>query len=445
MKRALFALVVLAVMAATAVLVLAPGGHDRRTAETGTCPVGQRIVSEAGEEGDGDKGKEADSGDYESHFKGKCAPVSHPESTKDIAKFNDYASTRQGSDSPREFSRALRQRDRLAQSAATANIPGTGGTWNQYGHGPLIGDDPTYPTTQGDGFGKIEGRINDFAYADQTKKLYAAVAQGGLWESSDLGDSWKSIGDNLPIQSTGAVNYTPAGGGTLIVATGDMAFSNDYAGVGTYWSTNDGGTWHKAKGAPDGALSFRIAVDPTDPNVVYLATGFGLYRSADAGRNFVPVNLPTGDCAGNSLKKDCFFANVVTDVAVQPTDKLGHKGGAVVAAVGWREGARKNFNGKPEAPGNGLYRSDTGAPGSFAKVPDSAGFTRDRPRRPRRRSARRPAPTRTRTTCTPSRRTRSCSRIPSAAARSTTPFSAPACRPCSTRSMSPATSGRRGP
>jgi hypothetical protein len=303
------------------------------------------------------------------------APARHPESTADLLKFHDFASTRQGSDSPRAFARALRRRDRLAQAAAEANIPGTGGHWAPYGHGPLIADDPTYPTTQGDGFGKIEGRINDFAYVDSTKKLYAAVAQGGLWESSDLGAKWKSIGDNLPIQSTGAVNYTPAGGGTLIVATGDMAFSNDYAGVGTYWSTNDGGTWQKAKGAPDGALSFRVAVDPTNPKVVYLATGFGLYRSTDAGRSYTNVNLPTGDCAGDSSKPNCFFANVVTDVAVQPADKLGHKGGAVVAAVGWRAGQFPNFNKKPQAPANGLYRSDNGTPGSFTKVPDSAGFT----------------------------------------------------------------------
>ena len=27
-----------------------------------------------------------------------------------------------------------------------------------------------------------------------------------------------------------------------------------------------------------------------------------------------------------------------------------------------------------QAPANGLYRSDSGAPGSFAAVPDSAGF-----------------------------------------------------------------------
>src|SRR5205085_8598223 len=125
----------------------------------------------------------------------------------------------------------------------------------------MIGDDPAYPTTMGDGFGKIEGRINDLAWVPQTKKLYAAVAQGGLWESNDVGEHWHAVGEKLPIGSTGAVAWTPAGGGTLMVATGDMAFSNDYAGVGTFWSTDDGASWHQSLGAPEGALSFRLAVD----------------------------------------------------------------------------------------------------------------------------------------------------------------------------------------
>ncbi len=313
----------------------------------------------------------ADKGEKSEH---KGEKAERLDSNEDIAKFTDYASTRQGADTPRQFARAVEQRRRMENSPV--RMAGADGQWAPYGHGPLIADDPTYPTTLGDGFGKIEGRINDFAYVPQTKKLYAAVAQGGLWESGDMGGSWKPIGDNLPIQSTGAVGYTTGGGGTLIVATGDMAFSNDYAGVGTYWSTDDGSSWHKSHGAPDGALAFRVAVDPTNPNVVYLATGMGLYRSTDAGRSFTNVDLPTGACRGNSLKKNCFFANVVTDVAVQPTDRFGHNGGAVVAAVGWRDGQRSNLDGAPEAPANGLYLSDNGAPGSFTKVDDStSGFT----------------------------------------------------------------------
>lgn len=397
MKRALVSLI--AIAAAVFAVVLLTGGGDESTRTAGACPAGQRLVSETENEtaagvlvggpvreseeerererdkgeGDKDKGGEHEAGDYESNFRGKCAPVRHPESSRDLAKFTEHASLRQGSDTPAAFAKAVRQKE-IVEGAASS-IPGTGGSWTPYGNTPLIGDDPTYPTTNGDGFGKINGRVNDFTYAEQNKTLYAAVAQGGVWKSTDLGEKWTSIGDNLPIQSTGSLAYTSAGGGTLIVATGDHAFSNDYAGVGTYWTTDEGKTWHKAAGAPVGALAFRVLVDPNNPEVVYVATGMGLFRSTDAGRSFTNVNLPTGECAGDSSKTNCFFANVVTDVAVQPTDKLGHKGGAVMAAVGWRAGQFPNFNGKPQAPANGLYRSDNGAPNSFQKIPDSAGFT----------------------------------------------------------------------
>jgi hypothetical protein len=369
------------------VLATSGGGEDRHAAET--CPPGQRVVRadieevEGGEREEGEREREVElpggeriegeTGDYESFFKGRCAPLKHPESARELTEFSDYASNRLGSDSARAFGRAVERRARMERSPA--RVAGAGGSWEQYGHGPLIADDATYPTTHGDGFGKIEGRVNDLLYVGQEDSLYAAVAQGGLWRSTDMGDSWRPIGDDLPIQSTGAVGYTPARGGTLIVATGDHAFSNDYAGAGTFWSTDNGRTWTKSRGAPVGALSFRVAVDPTDPDVVYLATGFGLFRSDDAARSFENVNLPTGECQGDSQKPNCFFANVVTDVAVQPTDELGHEGGAVIAAVGWRDGLRPNLAGVPAAPANGLYRSETGAVGSFARLPDDSGFT----------------------------------------------------------------------
>src|SRR5206468_1522218 len=235
----------------------------------------------------------------------------------------------------------------------------------------------------GDGFGRVNGRVNDLLYAPQTKKLYAAVAQGGVWESEDQARSWHPIGDTLPIGSTGAIGWTPANGGTLIVATGDHAFSNDYAGVGVYWSVDDGVTWVKAKGAPDGALSYRVAVDPTNPRIVYVATGLGLYRSTDGGRSFTNVRLPTGDCAGYSTKPNCFFANIVTDVAVQPADRFGHHGGGAQRDLRL-QGLRPHLDadGRPSGllqPGQRLVavaaggpRHRPGLPGQLQRV-DQAG------------------------------------------------------------------------
>ena len=222
------------------------------------------------------------------------------ESPKELLRSQAARASRAGAESPSELARGLRQKARLAAQNRVAPIPGTGGTWTPLGKTPLQFADP-YPAAHGDGFGRVNGRINDFAVnvREGITTLYAAVAQGGLWKSTDVARSWRPIGDNLPIGSTGAVAYTPGGNGTLLVATGDHAFSNDYAGVGVFWSTDDGDHWTRSTGVPNGALSFRLRVDPSDPDVVYYASGLVLFRSTDAGRSFVNVNLPTGDCTGD--------------------------------------------------------------------------------------------------------------------------------------------------
>lgn len=298
--------------------------------------------------------------------------VRRPEPYKDLARVNITSAQRLGLERPGAYQAAVRQKARLAGPNTT--VPGTAGQWTPVGNGPLIFDDPDHP----DNFGlrRAAGRITDYAYDDKGKRLFAAVASGGVYASTDLGKAWTSIGDNLPTQSVGAVSWTPAGGGTVIALTGDNAFGgNTYAGNGMYWSTDLGKTWNKADGAPEGALGFRLAVQPDKPSVVYAATGAGLFRSYDAGRSWDDVVLPTAGCAGATFtKKTCFLANVVTDVVVQGPDKFGNHGGAVLAAVGWRQGRRKSPDGTVQAPANGLYRSDTGAKGSFRMVPDSAGF-----------------------------------------------------------------------
>lgn len=300
------------------------------------------------------------------------------ETQQDLDKFGANMAMRSGGERPGQIRAALRQKAHLSDDP---KVSGANGTWQPLGKGPLVTNDPTYQATYGDSFGFIAGRISDYTYDASTNRLWATVAQGGVWESDDRGDNWYSISDGahgLPAQSAGGIAWTPAGGdgGTLIVLTGDHAFSNDYAGLGAYFTTDGGKHWTHSKGIPDGALSFTVTIDPTNPKRVYAATGFGLYRSDDAGRSFEDVNLPTAGCAGETYNKpDCFYANIVTGVQVQGADKFGHKGGAVAAAVGWRAGQYPNFNGKPQAPANGIYVSDTGNTGKFQKVADGKGIT----------------------------------------------------------------------
>jgi hypothetical protein len=212
---------------------------------------------------------------------------------------------------------------------------------------------------------------------------------GGVFESTNSGATWHSIGDGLPTQVVGAIAYdTPLG--RLLVGSGDNSFGGDgISGHGFFFSGNDGGTWSTASGFPDLALSFRVVVSPADATgqTVYVASSKGLFKSTDGGASMVNELLPTTpagyspNCQGDTTTPLCFFASIVTDVVVKGTASANAPAGSVMAAVGWRAGNRANKNADGttnmscklngtataclQAPQNGLYISSTGAAGSF--------------------------------------------------------------------------------
>jgi hypothetical protein len=308
-------------------------------------------------------------------------PGRHPESFADLAIANSSRATRTVAPGTRIKPGAYRS---AVKERAALDV--TGGSWSPYGNPPLQSNRTEYDTTNGstsEGLGDLSGRVNALA-RDDAGNIYAAPTNGGVWKSSDQ-QHWTSIGDNLPTQVVSGVAWSPAGGGTVIALTGDLAYGGDSsAGLGVYRTTDGGATWTHSSGVPDGVLGFKLAVDPTDPSKIYAATGAGLWRSTDAGATFTNVNLPTGqnapagtpDCSGKPYtEKDCFLANMVTDVVVQgPANAQtpGGKPGAVMAAVGWRAGNTPNTDGSQQSPGNGIYVSDTGAPGTFQNM-DMAG------------------------------------------------------------------------
>jgi len=332
--------------------------------------------------------------EVEPNGESECVPGKHPESLADVVLRRDsriFPSTSTYEPIPTgAYRAALEQKDELSAPAAQAQVPGSNGPWQPYGNGPLIADDPRYGSVNGYGWSELNGRIDTFEYDPASGRVFAALGTGGVWMTTDLGQSWTSVGDGLPSQIVGAVAWSTANGGTLIVAGGDPSGGgNDYAGLGAFWSSDLGATWHQAAGVPDGALGYKVAVDKSNQNIVYLGLSKGLFRSTDGGRSYVNVNLPTSElCAGVTVPGPCQFANFVTDVVVKepggfelPVPLPGSLGCAptgcpVLAAVGYRAGSKLYQDGiTPHAPGNGLYRSQTGAPGSFTKLANSAPST----------------------------------------------------------------------
>ncbi|WP_206370632.1 WD40/YVTN/BNR-like repeat-containing protein [Solimonas marina] len=251
-------------------------------------------------------------------------------------------------------------------------VTGAAGQWSAYGSGPVISNDSRYPAVNGEGLVNVSGRIDSFDYDAVNKRLFASVGNGGVWMSPDKGQTWQSIGDSLPSQTIGAVAWSSAGGGTVIALGGEPSMGGGtFVGLGAFWSNDMGKTWTLASGVPDGIMGFKVAVDHSDPNKVYLGTSKGLYRSTDAGRSYTLISLPVGGNCDGRYDAECEFANFVTDVIVkEPGGTTDETGGQVLAAVGYRAGNGATFPdaaSTPHAPGNGLYYSDTGADGSFTR------------------------------------------------------------------------------
>ncbi|HEX7254560.1 MAG TPA: hypothetical protein VF236_01400 [Gaiellaceae bacterium] len=307
---------------------------------------------------------------------GSCLSLKHPESLVELElrgrQFDAVRAAPHGKTHPGAFAGALEQRAAMPKS-----VDGSEGTWRPYGHGPLISNGEAYNSVNGLGLVNVMGRIDSLEYDPASRRLFVAKGTGGIWMSSDYGDTWRSIGETLPSQIVGAVAWSSANGGTVLAVSGDPTFgSGGYTGYGAFYSTNLGKSWKKAKGIPDGALGFEIEVDPTTPSEVYAATLFGLYRSTDGGKTYANVNLPTGECSGAAGGGHCQLANVVTDIAIKGPGGVNADiaPGTVIAAVGWRAGRRKNSDGTIQSEHNGLYRSLSGAPNTFVKLSGS-GFT----------------------------------------------------------------------
>ncbi len=280
---------------------------------------------------------------------------------------------------PGAMRKAVERKDQLkTQQAKVANAVGK---WEEYGVGPQISD-PEFPDGANDGIPEVAGRADNFAYDEANQRLFVAISNGGIWMSEavdgdvgTLGDLWKPLGDTLPTLVNSAVAWTTARGGRLLTLTGEhVQGGNTYVGLGAYWSDDLGKTWNHSAGVPDATNASRLAVDPSNPEIVYAATGRGLFRSDDAGETFVNVRLPTSpECAGVETLGPCQLANFVTDVVIQQPGgttnvECSADGCPVLAAVGFRQGQLPYADGTPQSAGNGLYRSDSGKPDSYTRV-----------------------------------------------------------------------------
>jgi photosystem II stability/assembly factor-like uncharacterized protein len=124
--------------------------------------------------------------------------------------------------------------------------------------------------------------------------IISGSREGGMWRSTDGGETWKKITAGLPSQLIGKGNLAVTAANPARV----YALVEAKPGGGLYRSDDAGLNWTQVNATP--ALVQRpfyyttLGADPTNADVVY-AGAEGFFKSTDGGRTMVSMRTPHGD------------------------------------------------------------------------------------------------------------------------------------------------------
>jgi hypothetical protein len=202
----------------------------------------------------------------------------------------------------------------------------------------------------------MSGRVTDIeAVPGNPKVFYVATATGGIWKTINAGTMFFPVFDSERVISMGDVAIAPSDPNIIYAGTGEEDSRNSISpGGGVYKSTDAGRTW-KLVGLEATQQIGRIVVDPSDPNIVYVAAlghewnsnpERGLYKSTDGGATwhlskFVSDKAGFVDLAMDSKDHNTLYASSWERIRGPYFLKSGGPGSGLWkttdAGVTWRE------------------------------------------------------------------------------------------------------------
>ncbi len=187
--------------------------------------------------------------------------------------------------------------------------------------------------------------------AGDGRTFYFGAVGGGIWKTTDAGTVWTPVFDGQDIASIGAIEVAPSSPNVIYAGSGEADMRSDIGfGDGVYKSIDGGRTWVNT-GLRDSRQIGRIAINPENPDIAYVAAlghaygpnaERGVYRTQDGGATWRKV-LDRGADTG------------AIDLAISPGDPR------TLYAAMWRA-RRPPWSTYPPlgGPGSGLFKSNDG-------------------------------------------------------------------------------------
>lgn len=160
----------------------------------------------------------------------------------------------------------------------------------------------------------MSGRISDLAvYEADPAVYYVGTAHGGVWKTTNNGTTFEAQFQDRGLMSIGDVTISQSNPDLVWVGTGESNNRQSTSwGDGVYKST-DGGKTYTHMGLTSSRHIHRIAIDPRDNNVVFVAaTGSlwgpggdrGIFKTTDGGKTWKQVLKVDDDTGANDLFMD---------------------------------------------------------------------------------------------------------------------------------------------
>ena len=152
------------------------------------------------------------------------------------------------------------------------------------------------------GPGNLGGRITTIAlHPDNADIIYVGFSSGGAFKTENGGADWFPIFDDNAFLSVGHIAIDPNDPERVYLGTGDPVISGTpHIGNGLFLSEDGGATW-TSLGLRDQRIIAKIEMDPTNSDKMFVASmglpfvtdgGRGLFRTEDGGSSWERVLYP---------------------------------------------------------------------------------------------------------------------------------------------------------
>ncbi|MBS4058647.1 MAG: PKD domain-containing protein [Bacteroidales bacterium] len=153
----------------------------------------------------------------------------------------------------------------------------------------LFGDwTPLGPFTVPSGYNGYRGlgRIASIAFhPTDPNTIYVGAPAGGLWVTTDHGENWETHTDILPTLGVSSIAIDYTNPDVIYIGTGDRD-AGDAPGLGVWKSTDNGLTFAASNTGMGNTTVGRLLMHPTDPSFILAATANGMYKTTNGGESW---------------------------------------------------------------------------------------------------------------------------------------------------------------